>query len=267
LSSSTDLMAAVAQVCDPYLFIDIDPKNKTNCDHCAEILEYMIGDMTGMLVYCQHLSNDTCENMFEPVVTESGVCYTSNSLKVFRENNQEIEHTVDNWTLDDGYKWSFKSRANVHPRPGTTAMFILDLAVYNVMNDGMCKGPIKGFHVYVHLPNEAPQISKHYYLVPYQQTVQISVNPTMIKTAHELRDISLDKRQCYFNDERYLRFYRHYTQNNCEVECVANMTVSKCACQRFYMPSNCKNLKGNCEFVLFLQFQKYPESSIVESAT
>lgn len=43
-------------------------------------------------------------------------------------------------------------------------------------------------------------------------------------------------RQCYFNGERYLRFFQVYTQQNCELECLANYTMAKCGCVKFSMP-------------------------------
>lgn len=45
-----------------------------------------------------------------------------------------------------------------------------------------------------------------------------------------------DRRQCYFNGERYLRLFRMYTQHNCELECLANYTMAKCGCVKFSMP-------------------------------
>jgi acid-sensing ion channel, other len=236
-------MTAFSQVCDPVLFDHIDPENRTNCDHCSEYLKYMIGKMENTFYDCYQYKEDICEDIFEEVMTERGVCYTFNGLKVYRTNNLDSDISKDNWTLDNGYTYDDDF---ITPRPATDQMLIMFLIAIDYMSDGLCKGPIKGFNVYLHLPNEAPQISKHYYLVPFEQTVQINIIPKMIKTAPELRDFSIDKRQCYFNDERYLRFFRYYTQNNCEVECLANLTVSKCGCQRFYMPSECF-LKGSAD--------------------
>jgi acid-sensing ion channel, other len=231
-------VTAVAQVCDPELFSDIDPKNKTNCDHCAAHLEYTMGQVPDVLAYCHLFPTDTCENMFKKVTTEGGVCFTFNGLEVLRgTTNDDTNAQIVNWTLDDGYRTNnIEIHADLYPRSGTSSMLSLVLTAFDDMKDGLCKGPIKGFNVYLHLPNETPQISKHYYSVPYQQVVQISISPNMIVSEVELRDLPIEKRQCYFNDERYLRFFRYYTQNNCEVECVANLTVKECGCQRFHMP-------------------------------
>jgi acid-sensing ion channel, other len=230
-------MTAVAQVCDPELFGDIDPENKTNCERCSASLEYMMGEMNKILNACEQHLTDTCETMFKKVITEEGVCYTFNGLDVYREINTQNKATTNDWTLDDGYTKEVENYVDLFPRSGTSQMVSIFLNANKHMTGDMCKGSIEGFKVYLHLPNEAPQISKQFYLLPYHQSVQIKITPQMIKMTPELRAFSVEKRQCYFNDERYLRFFRYYTQNNCEVECEVNLTVSRCGCLRFHMPS------------------------------
>lgn len=48
--------------------------------------------------------------------------------------------------------------------------------------------------------------------------------------------LSHSSRQCFFNDERYLRYFKVYTQQNCELECLANFTLATCGCVKFSMP-------------------------------
>lgn len=45
------------------------------------------------------------------------------------------------------------------------------------------------------------------------------------------------KRGCYFENERYLRYFRIYTQRNCERECDSNNTFSFCGCVLASHPS------------------------------
>jgi acid-sensing ion channel, other len=227
-------VTAVAQVCDPNVLGDIDPDNRTNCDHCAEYLRKSLPLMDTFLKGCLHVRFDQlCSEMLQEVITEEGVCYTYNGLDIIRKDNV-TDDDVD-WTLEYGYK-NTTDQFDVYPRPGSEYPLVFALAVPKTFNDGLCKGPIQGFKVYLHLPNEIPAISKHYYLVPFKQVVQISAIPKMIITAPELRHFNVDKRQCYFSDERYLRFFKYYTQRNCEYECETNLTVSVCGCLRFDMP-------------------------------
>lgn len=48
---------------------------------------------------------------------------------------------------------------------------------------------------------------------------------------------SPQKRGCYFENERYLRYFRIYTKNNCERECDANNTYDICGCAQLSQPS------------------------------
>lgn len=64
----------------------------------------------------------------------------------------------------------------------------------------------------------------------------MSVKPNMITTSSGLADYAPERRQCYFNDERQLKFFKVYTQSNCELECLANYTLKACGCVKFSMP-------------------------------
>jgi acid-sensing ion channel, other len=226
------MVTAVSQVCDLQLFSDIDPKNQTDCANCADYLSRMMGGFWNVIYNCAHMDVDVCYT-FEEVVTEEGVCYTYNGLEIFRDKKGG---KTGEWTLDGGYR-SERNLTTVYPRRGTRNNFFVSLGIQKLMIDGLCKTGIQGTKVYLHMPNEAPQMSKNFFLVPFDKYVRVSVKPKVIITEPELRNLPVVKRQCYFVDERYLRFFRNYTQNNCEHECVANLTVSQCGCMIFYMPS------------------------------
>jgi acid-sensing ion channel, other len=227
-------MTAAAQVCDPDVFYDIDPQRKTNCENCTENLSSMVGSVWYVFSFCQHVfPSENCAELFSEMITEDGVCFTYNRLNVTR--NSENPNSVE-WTLEGGYN-NLTGQVHGYPRTGTKFALIGTFQVPKILTDRVCKGSIQGFKVFLHLPNEIPQMSKHFYLIPFKRIVNMKVVPKMFTTAPDLRDLPIDKRQCFFSDERYLRFFKYYTQNNCEVECVANLTIRNCGCQRFYMPS------------------------------
>lgn len=87
----------------------------------------------------------------------------------------------------------------------------------------------------------------------------MSVKPNMITTSKGLVGYAPDRRQCYFNNERSLQFFKLYTQGNCKIECIANFTLSeilefsgsshelkmfihldKCECVKVSMPREAK---------------------------
>lgn len=44
------------------------------------------------------------------------------------------------------------------------------------------------------------------------------------------------RRECYFDGERPLIFFIHYSESNCNFECLTNQTLKECQCVAFYMP-------------------------------
>lgn len=145
--------------------------------------------------------------------------------------------SAENWSLEDGYK---NADAETYPRrvlgPGSRAGLNIVLKLTENDLDYICRGPVQGFKILLHTPGEVPRVSKQYFRVPLGQEVVVSVKPNMITTSEGLADYAPERRQCYFNDERKLNFFRVYTQSNCELECLANFTLAACKCVKFSMP-------------------------------
>lgn len=119
------------------------------------------------------------------------------------------------------------------PRAGLYAL----LNLFEQDLEYLCRGPVQGFKVILHRPDEVPQASKHFFRVPLLQEVLVSIKPQMITTSESLRNYEPNRRQCYFSSERKLQFFKVYTQNNCELECLSNFTRNHCGCTKFSMPS------------------------------
>lgn len=72
----------------------------------------------------------------------------------------------------------------------------------------------------------------------------------MITTSEGLRNYKPEQRKCFYQSERRLHFFKMYTQDNCEKECLANLTKTMCGCVKFSMPSKyAKYTKFNCNFI------------------
>lgn len=103
--------------------------------------------------------------------------------------------------------------------------------------DYLCGGAVQGFKLLLHTTGEIPQISKYFYRIPLDHEVIVSVKPILMTTAKSLENYAPDRRQCFFEKERRLTFFKVYTQRNCELECITNNTVKRCGCASFSMPS------------------------------
>ena len=153
---------------------------------------------------------------------------------------------VTKWNLQDGYDDSEINGAETYPYrvfgAGARAGLFALLRLSEQDLEYLCRGPVQGFKILLHTPGEVPQVSKHYFRVPLLQEVLVSVKPQMITTSEGLRHYEPNRRQCYFNSERQLKFFKVYTQRNCELECLSNFTRSQCGCVKFSMPSNFHDL-------------------------
>lgn len=189
-------------------------------------------------------------------ITEEGHCITFNSLDdedMFRRENLNSEFRFKttknrsmfwtskllgkNQTLD---KYPFHvlgagadNSLRINPRFRTQTL------------EESCRTKENGFRVALHHPGEIPNISKDYIRAPLNQEVLVGIIPQVFNTSESLFDYPPERRMCYLNDERYLRFFKVYTQRNCELECLSNYTKKMCGCVKFSMPRD-KNT-GECK--------------------
>ena len=133
---------------------------------------------------------------------------------------------------------------DVYPKrildPGARGGLNIVFKLYENDTDYICRGPVQGFKVLFHTPGEIPRVSKQYFRIPLRQEVFVSIKPNMITTSPGLTDYAPERRQCFFNDENFLKFFKVYTQSNCELECLANFTYNACGCVKFSMPRDNK---------------------------
>lgn len=106
-----------------------------------------------------------------------------------------------------------------------------------VGNEGnTCPHDTSRMKVIVHSPGEFPRASQNFISIPLESEVSVTVKPIMMTTATDLTRYSTETRQCYFNSERSLKFFRFYTRRNCEHECFTNFTLAMCGCVKISMP-------------------------------
>lgn len=145
--------------------------------------------------------------------------------------------TSPNWSLHGGYT---TDDIDTFPKrvlgPGARAGLNIVFKLYENDTDYICRGPVQGFKILLHTPGEIPRVSKQYFRIPLKQEVVVSIKPNMITTSAGLTDYAPERRQCFFNDEKFLKFFKVYTQSNCELECLANFTLRACDCVKFSMP-------------------------------
>ncbi|GLG96269.1 uncharacterized protein GBIM_03069 [Gryllus bimaculatus] len=186
---------------------------------------------------------------FQSVLTEEGVCFTYNMIPgtdLFREGtfqanrNKNISSPKTNVTWDpvNGYQ---KSSDNCYPHTasglGRNAGLWLLLHTKTKELHSLCNLMGHGFKVILHSPIDFPQSEHESVHVSLENVFHLALTPHEMRTAPRLRhSYSPQQRQCYFPDERYLKYFKYYSQRNCELECLSNQTLEKCGCVEFYLP-------------------------------
>lgn len=186
---------------------------------------------------------------FQPILTEEGLCYSFNMMPsnsffhagTFHRSRDYLNYSgvTPEWCPVRGYHKDAGPMA--YPMrafgPGYDQGLILHLATKTKELHSNCTIMGQGFKVFLHSPLDFPRSAPHATFVPLDAIVQMTVKPNEHRTSAELRrGYSVKERQCYFPDERRLQFFRFYTQNNCQLECMANLTLKECSCVKFYMP-------------------------------
>ncbi|XP_065161255.1 pickpocket protein 28-like [Atheta coriaria] len=186
--------------------------------------------------------------VFTPILTDTGICYTFNMLdrrelfnpviKPFKNYLHHDRSAQGHWSLENGY--SKDEEKDTFPRralfSGAKNGMDITLVTYDKDVDYICGDALQGYKILLHHPAEIPRVSQQYFWAPLNQAVIAAIKPDMMTTSDELRTYPPNKRQCYFPSEHSLRFFTVYTQQNCEIECLANYTYQLCGCVAFYMP-------------------------------
>ncbi|XP_063916762.1 pickpocket protein 28-like [Zophobas morio] len=235
----------ISLICDNHLYSE---GNKTTSFETIEYLISIAPPFGEVFMGCKWTSmNETCNNLFSPMLTEDGICFTFNMLdrsELFTNavylHGDYMGHDKrsEGWTLENGYpkdegKDTFPRRAM---SAGSKAGLFLLLRAYEQDLDYVCRGPVQGFKVLLHHPAEVPRVGTQYFRAPLNQEIVVAIKPDMMTTSAGLRNYDPHRRQCFFAEERQLQFFQNYTQQNCQVECVANYTRTRCGCVAFHMP-------------------------------
>ena len=85
------------------------------------------------------------------------------------------------------------------------------------------------YYIQLHHPGEIPN-PQDIIPIEIQRDYLIFIKPEIIIASEHLKTYSPYRKKCFFSDERYLKFYKFYTQANCKLECRANYTLRNCGC-------------------------------------
>ncbi|KAL3273934.1 hypothetical protein HHI36_015358 [Cryptolaemus montrouzieri] len=189
-----------------------------------------------------------CETILQPIITDEGLCYSFNMFDVrdiysdvnkMKYLSKIIHHP--NWDIDSGYPEDLARRTDIYPfrvfssgakKSLTVVLLTKKTDVYYSCRDFS----LQGMRVSLHMPARIPRPNQVFFQVGLNELVNAQVTPIYMKTTPKIRDYATDKRNCFFSKERTLKYFRIYSQGNCNLECWTNYTIQECGCTHFYMP-------------------------------
>uniref|UniRef100_A0A336M0A3 CSON006446 protein n=1 Tax=Culicoides sonorensis TaxID=179676 RepID=A0A336M0A3_CULSO len=183
----------------------------------------------------------TCDMEFHQHLLDIGLCHSFNMLpksQIFRPNvNYGLSETpnyvppnisfFENEIRAGGKQYSVYSNRD---------MFTLRTLFFEEFQDEKCD---PDFFFFIHKPNEIPWEGVSRFRMPLKDKPQemfFSVEPDVILTDDNLRSFEPAYRDCYFADERPLKYFREYSKANCEYECYVNVTEKQNNCLPDFMP-------------------------------
>ncbi|XP_063824639.1 pickpocket protein 28-like [Ostrinia nubilalis] len=147
------------------------------------------------------------------------------------------EHEARNWTLTEGYT---NDDVNAYPHrgqeSGETPYLSLQLVDWESKKDKNCNVIFTGYKIYLHHPADWPQARSYYFAALPEQVSSMAVEFSAVSTSEDLKAVALNVRQCYFPEERPLKYFKIYSYNHCRQECLTNFTYARCGCVMTYMP-------------------------------
>ncbi|KAG5873242.1 hypothetical protein JTB14_009547 [Gonioctena quinquepunctata] len=209
--------------------------------------DFLKKSRTSFLEYCQYLGKIVeCNDIFTPIVTEEGICYSYNILDkndIFRENTKFIfsefhkTQPTKHWNVEEGYTdrdiETYPKRAL---RTGAKNSLVVELNVKISDLEYECPSDESGYRVTLHSPYNIPNVPDYFFTVPLKQKVIGTIIPEVIKTSTDVKMFEASKRDCFFQSDRRLKFFRIYSQGNCLLECKTDFVLSVCGCVGFHMP-------------------------------
>lgn len=120
----------------------------------------------------------------------------------------------------------------------------------------------------VHLPTDLPQFVYYEGFGEIKHSTDVEVTPEITRTDESLKVLPTEERECYFENERKLKYFKIYTEEYCKMECIMDFAIEYCKCldPLIIYGSNQRNLDfcqwhkmgctGTSRNLYFLQYNK-----------
>lgn len=271
---------SLAHFCAPPLFLGdyIKYKNITGDRNILQHLQELEARLFHPRDQCS-LTGDRkikCGILFTQLLTDVGLCYTFNQMssnEIYNVNlladdfprvgSLNVSYYEDYFNADGSKNYS---QLRYLPFPyrmqnaGTGLEINMWLPETENQFDIMCDGLLEGLKIQIHSALDVPRLDKFFYHIPFDHDVRITVKPIIMETSRAvIESHSIEERKCIAKNEHSLRFFKTYTQRNCQLDILATESYKQCGCVLFWMPRT--NDSKMCSFSSEFECVKRVESS------
>jgi acid-sensing ion channel, other len=203
---------------------------------------------------------------FAQIVTPSGVCENfnlilANDLLNTKKLPKSFNFTKARYLQSQIMKYRIRTMNPNKPYPLNVSEYRSGFS--SVLQKTYHKRPMdinhhekfnyQGINYFIHSPYEmiSRETAVHQSIVNHSMIVYLNPQKTIIDKALEKYSSerfellftwsdfhsfhNTFRRGCYLKEEKPLKFFKIYTENNCRSECLANKTLTVCGCAQFYM--------------------------------
>lgn len=216
-----------------------------------------------------------CSQILKRILTDLGRCFTFNMQTLRTILNEYAfssdfgnityeNNLIDEWSLEKGYK-SNEINYPYRAIPSKSYSFIMYLNKSDT-ND-LCYFLKNTYKVIFHLPNEIPTIFHNAEFVQLNTQTLVKLTAVSYSSNEQLKHVPIEKRGCYFEGEKALKFFKSYTKAQCNFECLTNFTLRRCGCVKFNYPrsqntSVCTLDDNACSFKALIDWPEKDEMSM-----
>lgn len=163
---------------------------------------------------------------FAETLTRLGIGFSFNMMKA--------EDLMDFSTVSKDFFYEFNDDAK-RPFKDSIAGNGMEITFTRNRHRNLSKEICRESAFVVHSSNEIPSSFKTTdFKFPFDgEDLDVLITPVIVEADENLRTLSSERRQCYFQNERKLKYFKTYTKRNCDLECLSNLTYSSAGCVLF----------------------------------
>lgn len=162
------------------------------------------------------------------------------------------------WSRDNGFKKGLALENYTYPFRSFNYYDFFHISL-NVNHSERISPFNSKLTVFFHAPDEIPIHHRRSTVVDIEtdKISNIEITPHLVMS-EGLEKYKPSVRQCFYTTERYLKFYKIYSQSYCEWECLTNYTLAQCGCVPYHMPRMLSDLicvqRGLLSFLFSVEF-------------